>query len=56
MMANKYAKALFDQDIDLSNKSVLPGFCDAHTHPVWSGDRVHEFVMKIEGKTYMEIH
>jgi len=35
---------------------VIPGFCDAHTHPVWSGDRVHEFVMKIEGKSYMEIH
>ena len=35
---------------------MVPGFCDAHTHPVWSGDRVHEFVMKIEGKSYMEIH
>ena len=32
------------------------GFVDAHTHPVWSGDRVHEFAMKMAGASYMEIH
>ncbi|XP_029457437.1 probable imidazolonepropionase isoform X2 [Rhinatrema bivittatum] len=35
---------------------VLPGLVDAHTHPVWAGDRVHEFAMKLAGATYMEIH
>lgn len=35
---------------------MVPGFCDGHTHPVFSGDRVHEFIMKMEGKSYMEIH
>lgn len=35
---------------------MLPGFVDAHTHSVFCGDRVHEFVMKLSGKTYMDIH
>ncbi|VDN54964.1 unnamed protein product [Dracunculus medinensis] len=34
---------------------LLPGFVDAHTHPVFAGDRVHEFSMKLAGATYMEI-
>ena len=29
---------------------------DGHTHPVWSGDRVHEFAMKLAGASYMEVH
>ncbi|CAH0475922.1 unnamed protein product [Peronospora belbahrii] len=33
---------------------VLPGFVDAHTHPVWSGNRVNEFAMKLASATYME--
>jgi len=35
---------------------MLSGFVDAHTHPVWDGDRVHEFAMKLAGATYLEIH
>ncbi|XP_066538045.1 probable imidazolonepropionase isoform X2 [Hoplias malabaricus] len=35
---------------------VLPGLIDAHTHPVWAGDRVHEFAMKLAGATYMQVH
>ena len=34
---------------------VLPGFVDPHTHLVWAGDRAHEFEMRLQGKTYMEI-
>ncbi|MBN3288329.1 HUTI imidazolonepropionase, partial [Polyodon spathula] len=26
---------------------VTPGLKNAHTHPVWAGDRVHEFAMKV---------
>ena len=26
---------------------VVLGLVDAHTHPVWAGDRVHEFAMKV---------
>lgn len=36
--------------MDVSGKSILPGLVDSHTHPVWSGDRVHEFVLKLAGK------
>jgi len=40
----------------MQGKCVLPGLVDAHTHPVWSGDRVHEFALKLAGASYMEIH
>lgn len=51
-MDAKYAGASFETDIDAKGKSVVPGFIDAHTHPVWAGDRVHEFAMKLSGKCY----
>src|ERR1039458_7437600 len=34
---------------------VLPGFIDAHTHPVFFGNRAAEFERRIEGATYAEI-
>ena len=33
--------------IEAAGKCVVPGLVDAHTHPVWLGDRVHEFAMKV---------
>lgn len=45
-----------EREIDASGMSVLPGLVDAHTHPVWVGDRVHEFAMKLAGATYMDVH
>ena len=38
---------LFEVVIDAQGCSVLPGLVDAHTHPVWVGDRVHEFALKV---------
>lgn len=35
------------QEIDASGMCVIPGLVDAHTHPVWAGDRVNEFAMKV---------
>jgi imidazolonepropionase len=33
----------------------MPGFVDAHTHPVFAGNRVDEFEMRSAGKSYQEI-
>ena len=38
------------------HQCVVPGLVDAHTHPIWGGTRVHEFIMRSEGATYMDIH
>ncbi|KAJ8301589.1 hypothetical protein KUTeg_020576 [Tegillarca granosa] len=51
-----YKEIQADKIIHAAGKCVLPGFVDAHTHPVWAGDRVHEFAMKLAGATYMEVH
>ncbi|KAM4523450.1 putative imidazolonepropionase [Fundulus diaphanus] len=52
----QFSEASFDAVIDAAGMCVLPGLVDAHTHPVWAGDRVHEFAMKLAGATYMEVH
>ncbi|XP_055793396.1 probable imidazolonepropionase [Salvelinus fontinalis] len=52
----QYAGVLFDKVIDATGMCVIPGLVDAHTHPVWAGDRVHEFAMKLAGATYMDVH
>jgi imidazolonepropionase len=41
--------------VDTDGRIVLPGFVDAHTHPVFAGTRVDEFEQRIEGATYQEI-
>ena len=37
----------YDEELDAQGMCVMPGLVDAHTHPVWLGDRVHEFAMKV---------
>ncbi|MEX2134165.1 MAG: imidazolonepropionase [Acidimicrobiia bacterium] len=41
--------------IDCEGGAVLPGFVDAHTHLVFSGDRSGEFARRLAGATYSEI-
>ena len=41
--------------IDAGGRVVLPGFVDAHTHPVFAGSRANEFEERAAGATYQEI-
>jgi imidazolonepropionase len=41
--------------VDAGGRVVLPGFVDAHTHPVFAGTRVDEFEERSRGATYQEI-
>jgi imidazolonepropionase len=43
------------EKIDLQGKTVLPAWCDSHTHLVYAGNRELEFVDRINGLTYQEI-
>ncbi|WP_291114413.1 imidazolonepropionase [Flavobacterium sp. UBA6135] len=42
-------------EIDASECVVLPTWCDSHTHLVYAGNRVQEFVDRINGLSYEEI-
>jgi imidazolonepropionase len=44
-----------NQVIDAKGMTILPGFVDAHTHPVFWKTRESEFVMRIAGKSYEDI-
>jgi imidazolonepropionase len=51
-----YAPTDYTGDIiDCDGQLVLPTWCDSHTHIVYAGDRSHEWVARLEGKTYAEI-
>ena len=41
--------------IDANNGIIMPTWCDSHTHIVYSGDRVNEFIDRINGLSYEEI-
>lgn len=41
--------------LDAGKRVVLPGFVDAHTHPVFAGTRVDEFAQRTAGATYEDI-
>lgn len=41
--------------IDAGGRVVMPGFVDAHTHPVFAGTRAGEFEERASGATYQEI-
>ena len=44
-----------DACIDAEGGTVLPSFCDSHTHIVYAGSRDGEFLDKINGLTYEQI-
>ncbi|HEV1285798.1 MAG TPA: imidazolonepropionase [Bryobacteraceae bacterium] len=41
--------------IDAGGNAVMPGFVDAHTHPVFAGNRADEFEARAGGATYQQI-
>jgi len=44
-----------DKVLDATGKSVLPCWCDSHTHIVYAASREGEFVDRIKGLSYEEI-
>ncbi|MFC5971584.1 imidazolonepropionase [Halomarina salina] len=44
-----------DRAVDASEKTVVPGFADSHTHSLFAGDRSDEFAAKLRGKDYQDI-
>lgn len=43
------------EEIDCTDRFVLPSWCDSHTHIVYAGNREQEFVDRINGLSYEEI-
>lgn len=41
--------------IDAQGAVVMPGLIDCHTHLVFAANRAHEFKLKLQGKSYLEI-
>jgi imidazolonepropionase len=41
--------------VDAGRRVVMPGFVDAHTHPVFAGIRANEFEQRASGASYREI-
>lgn len=44
-----------DRFISIKGQSILPAWCDSHTHLVWAGSRQGEFVDRLKGLSYEEI-
>ncbi len=52
---NTIDKRKFRNIIDASDKTILPGLVECHTHTVFAGSRANEFKEKIAGISYEEI-
>src|SRR6185436_5761394 len=53
--SRKEIEALVDDEcevVDAGGRIVLPGFVDAHAHPVFAGTRADEFEERAGGATY----
>ena len=48
-------KSTIKNQIDVAGQSIIPAWCDSHTHLVFATSREDEFVDKLKGKTYAEI-
>lgn len=41
--------------VNLGGQGVIPGLVDSHTHLVWAGSRVGEYVLRSQGADYQQI-
>ena len=48
----KHPEARHATTLDAKGRVVMPGFVDSHTHALFTGSRVVEYVARIEGATY----
>jgi imidazolonepropionase len=51
----EYSGRPADLTVDAAGGTLLPGFVDAHTHPVWAGDRGEEIGRRLAGESYPSI-
>ena len=49
------ARRLKAGSIDCRGRVVMPGFVDSHTHLVFAGSRVDDYVRRLQGASYEEI-
>ncbi len=50
-----FADLSAEVSIDATGQTLLPGLVDAHTHPLWAGDRGLEIGRRLAGESYAEI-
>ena len=48
-------EATADTVVDARGKCLLPGFVDSHTHFLFAGYRAEEFMLRLQGATYLEL-
>jgi imidazolonepropionase len=41
--------------VSLKGRNVMPAFVECHTHPLFAGNRAHEFEWRMQGQTYQQI-
>ncbi len=45
-------EAVTGDRVDAQGRTVIPGFVDSHSHPVFAGDRAEEFAARMAGQSY----